>query len=621
MSSIQNVSQRQLTIQVGSHIDDQNLSKTQTSLRSLETGDRLQGKIISMSDDGQGKSAMINIGGDEVISAKLSDGMALKEGQYVSFEVRGTTGQITLTPLFENMTASPTMLKALSAAGLEASNDNINMVKVMMENGASIDKESLTSMHSLISAHEGTDVQTLVQMKSLNIPINDQNIAQFESYKNYEHKVVETIDSIIEDLPEAYNELTQSGDVKAANDMYGKILNMLSGGYTEDSKSILNTENLNQGVLAGGEDADNTSDSLGNGLLNIDAEEINTASIDSQNAGKLQGALQELKTEDNLISDGKDAVLANDLEENPEKTLSINSKEGTASLDTKGDSVQSAVTDKDFVNLLKEIGKDAGLSGSEIDKLLSSSELPDDISPEKIIKELSESYQNSGHVSKEAEEAFQKLFSSDGYNKLIKGAIKDSWLIKPEDVRDKENVENLYQRLNTQAKQLTEALTHSLGSESKLTQNVMNLQNNIDFMNELNHMFHYIQLPLKMSEQDVHGDLYVYSNGKRKFEPGETVSAILHLDMDNLGPLDVYVKMKDNNVKTNFYVADEEVLDLIADNIDILNERLEKRGYSMQARMMLHTDMDDDSEDIPVDEMLGVDKMSLLSINSFDARA
>jgi len=124
-----------------------------------------------------------------------------------------------------------------------------------------------------------------------------------------------------------------------------------------------------------------------------------------------------------------------------------------------------------------------------------------------------------------------------------------------------------------------------------------------------------------MQDQDAHGDLYVYSNGKKKFEPGETVSAILHLDMDNLGPLDVYVKMKENNVKTNFYVADESVLDLIEEHIDMLNERLEKRGYSMQVRTMLHTDIDSDSEDMPVDEMFSVKKVSMLSVTSFDARA
>ena len=134
-----------------------------------------------------------------------------------------------------------------------------------------------------------------------------------------------------------------------------------------------------------------------------------------------------------------------------------------------------------------------------------------------------------------------------------------------------------------------------------------------------NQMFQYVQLPLQMAGQNVHGDLFVYRNKHRKMSEDGSVSAVLHLDMENLGPLDVYVKMKDSKVSTNFYVADESILDLINDNIHILNERLEKRGYTMSVKMMLHDEMD--GQDAAVDEMLDVMKTPLLSTASFDARA
>jgi hypothetical protein len=41
----------------------------------------------------------------------------------------------------------------------------------------------------------------------------------------------------------------------------------------------------------------------------------------------------------------------------------------------------------------------------------------------------------------------------------------------------------------------------------------------------------------------------------------------------------------------------------------------------MEARMMLHTDVDNDSEDMAVSEMLDVKKMPVISMQSFDARA
>ena len=85
MSIIQNLTQNRSVVQVDGRIVNQNAAKTQESPRSLETGDRLSGKIISMSDENGVKNAQIRLGDDTVISAKLQDGMGLREGQTLSF--------------------------------------------------------------------------------------------------------------------------------------------------------------------------------------------------------------------------------------------------------------------------------------------------------------------------------------------------------------------------------------------------------------------------------------------------------------------------------------------------------------------------------------------------------
>ena len=161
---------------------------------------------------------------------------------------------------------------------------------------------------------------------------------------------------------------------------------------------------------------------------------------------------------------------------------------------------------------------------------------------------------------------------------------------------------------------MAEAVNSSSLANSSLGQAANNLSNNLDFMNQLNQMFQYVQLPLQMTGQDVHGDLYVYRNKHKKMSEDGSVSAALHLDMENLGPVDVFVKLLDTKVTTNFYVADDAVLDLINDNIHFLNERLKKRGYTMQVSLKLHDDID--GQDAAVDEMLDVAKTT-----SFDARA
>ncbi len=652
MSNIQ-ITQNRPIVQVDGRIVNQNTAKQSAEVRSLETGDRINGKILSMSNDGGAKNAQIQLGDDVVIQAKLQQGMALKEGQYVSFEVRGTSNnQISLTPLYENTAVDITALKALTAAGLEASQDNVNMVRAMMENGMSIDKDSLNSMHQVVSSFPDTDSSTLVQMKVLNIPINGQNITQFESYKNYEHQVVETMDSIIDELPDAYNQLSSENGLKAANDLYGNILKMLSDGTEAMAKAPqAGTENAQvqdsgaSGIAQEQTAADGISREQAGTTLNPETQTLQEMKEGvALNGENTSGTLEALKGENSsettaaINSDDPSKVIKND---NPDAATELKNDAKTES-GQEQNKVQAALSDmeseaqaannqgnktivlnKDFVNALKELQTQTGTTSPEISRILSQSNTGKEVVADEtaLLKELAEKYAKEADSSENAQKAFSKIFSSNEFNKLMKDQIKDQWLLEPRDVASKENVENFYSRLNAQARQLTETLTNSLGADSKIAQSANSLQNNIDFMNQLNQIFNYIQLPLKMADQDAHGDLYVYSNGRKKFEPGETVSAILHLDMDNLGPVDVYVKMKDTNVKTNFYVADEETIDLIADHIDILNERLNKRGYTMEARMLLHTDQDSDSEDAAVKEMLDVKKMPVISMQSFDARA
>ncbi len=128
-----------------------------------------------------------------------------------------------------------------------------------------------------------------------------------------------------------------------------------------------------------------------------------------------------------------------------------------------------------------------------------------------------------------------------------------------------------------------------------------------------------MQLPLKMLGNNAHGDLYVYTNKKNLAARDGQVSALLHLDMEHLGPLDVYVTMKDKQVATNFTVMDDSILELIEQNIDILNKRLTDRGYSLKAQMHVREEKEDNSV---MQTILHQQKnISVLSQTSFDMRA
>ena len=152
---------------------------------------------------------------------------------------------------------------------------------------------------------------------------------------------------------------------------------------------------------------------------------------------------------------------------------------------------------------------------------------------------------------------------------------------------DKECVKQYYKETAEKGEKL-KALISSFGKETvQLEKPVQNMTQNLRFMQSLNEMFTYIQLPLKLSHEKAHGDLYVYTKKKARGNTEEGVSALLHLDMEHLGPVDVLVRLKEQRVTTNFTLETVELLDFIEQHMELLTERLEKKGYSCQTQVLL----------------------------------
>ena len=561
MTNLSGINNNYTNIRVGGN--EKEVSADSQKQLEIKTGSTIQGKVLTVSNTSEGTIASINVG-DGVIDAKLSDEMGLREGQTLNFLVRGSGERgITLSPLYENISPDQSTLKALTAAGIQINNDTIQMVKEMMEAGLPIDKASLLEMEKNLNMHPNTGISTLVEMKSLNIPITENNIEQFGNYKNYEHQVINDMTEIINELPKVFSELIQNGNDSSAVNLFGTVLKML-GEEQAQAEGTAETGNVqNQDAL----EAENPQ-------AQASAKSVNP--------------------------EGKGSVTENAVLGNTESN-------------TQNSSIK--FTDSFLDNL-----KNLNVSDKTIDMLSGKAGAPNSTDATKLLfKELAASFENADLSDHVEMASWKKLFSSDEYNKMLKDNLESQWLLKPTDVDKKENIENLYQRLGTHAKALAEAVNSTLGQSSLLGQAANNLSHNVDFMNQLNQMFQYVQLPLQMAGKNVHGDLFVYRNKHRKLSEDGSVSAVLHLDMDNLGPVDVYVKLLDTKVTTNFYVMDDDVIDLINDNIHILNERLEKRGYSMQVSCKLHTDTD--GENAAIDDMLDVTRTPILSTASFDARA
>ncbi len=160
-------------------------------------------------------------------------------------------------------------------------------------------------------------------------------------------------------------------------------------------------------------------------------------------------------------------------------------------------------------------------------------------------------------------------------------------------------------------------LTDSLNiSNLDIKSTINRLQDNLQFIRELNDLFMYIQLPIRLKEQDVHGDLYVFTHKNHKHRETENLNVLLHLDMVHLGSMDIHMSMKNHQVNAVFFL-EKSSEQIISQHLNELISLLNDKGYQLQAK----TQISDSKPDF-INDILQQDAPSSITHRySFDIRA
>ncbi|MCR5511725.1 MAG: flagellar hook-length control protein FliK [Lachnospiraceae bacterium] len=598
----------------------------------LSGGDTVTGQILAKS----GNEVQISLGGDSVLTARMDISADLPVGSSVTFQVMGSdTNGITLSPLLTNTDTSSSLNTALMNAGLQIDARNLDMVGSMMERGMSIGKEELIRMNMSLSGIPDADVSDGVTLKSLGISPTADNIEQFHAYRGYEHQVSSAVNDIMEMVPQTIGSMIADGDEASAIAMTRDILDIFTGqGAMEPmSEAELKMSGMEAPVNTVLDPAELTE--LGD-LLSENG--IDPAFAESMARGEV--SLNDVMyIIDDIVNNGAEerAVAADSTTVNAE-AAAVN-EEGAGSPAGLTEAQAKAVTDAPVKDIPLPSGPSAGVSetvkpeqtpaqsenvqnaaaqnpssGSAGLDFLSALK-SDSVDSETLKTALNTAQDVNSHA---ITHGILKLIRSKPMAAILQNAVNNQWKLTPGQVGEDKQVSDLYKRMTEQTNRLLDVLTTRAKEDTPLANSVNDLSKNMNFMNELNNMFNYIQLPMKMSGNDAHGELYVYSNKKNMARPDGNISALLHLDMDNLGTTDVYVTMNNaGHVNTHFYLPDDEALDLIAAHIDELNARIEKRGYSCSSEVSKREEMANIMQEIVDDNKSAVP----ISISNFDARA
>lgn len=551
------------------------LYKLQSEIRDMKPGQTLQGTVVSRN----GNTVQVALGQELTISAKLEQSINLTLGQLMSFEIKSNNGSmLSLSPLYTNTANVETIMRALSAAGLQDTAGNIEMVAAMMEEGMPIDKESILNMSRQLLEFPGQNPVSIIQMTRLELPVTEANIEQFEHYMNANHQILGSAEVIMDELPGVFSELMSEGKTQQAIGFYQNVLDI----FTTSQEDIVILQEPAGQEPAGQETA---------------VGEMAQQVIEHGTGGQVNDILQD--------------ELSNN-------TGQLGAEAGVQNGNGTNDAVawETPVLTRQQWNTIGDLMKELGLEESRTEQI-KNGEIP----PKEILNLIKE-FMPKGSTSDVLPHELRHILDSKEFHMLLKSEIERQWLIEPKNVADPDKVERLYERIRQQSSRLHEALQSVDKGDTSAGKSVQNLQNNVDFMNKMNHVFTYIQLPLKLAGNNAHGDLYVYTNKKNLAAKDGNVSALLHLDMEHLGPLDVYVTMQNQKVNTSFTLYDEGAMDLIEQHIGLLDERLAKRGYDLKAQFqMKESEEETDGEGI-MQTILNQDKnISVLSRTSFDMRA
>ena len=278
---------------------------------------------------------------------------------------------------------------------------------------------------------------------------------------------------------------------------------------------------------------------------------------------------------------GQNQTVSSLSQQNPESVLVGGQNPEPAAVDGHQqppiDAVLSREQQGNLANMLKGF---PGAAGNE--QLLPQGQLNTSLSAGELLQQIMKSLDNGGNLNGNE---VKKLFSSREFKGLMKQAMTEQWMLRPEQLKEEGAVKELYQRLTRQMTELQQALSQAGKEGTALARTAQSVQSNLDFMNQLNQIYTYVQLPLKLQQQNAHSDLYVYTNKKNLRDKEGELSALLHLDLEHLGSTDIYVKMHGSSVQTDFYLADDLSFRLIGNFTEQLVERLKEKGYSCEVNV------------------------------------
>lgn len=536
----------------------------------------------------------LKLANQQTVQGKLEGNPELNIGEIASFKIMDCEKEeVTLLRLNPKVSyEDQTIYKALEEANLPVNETTYTIVKELLANQLPIHKESILQFLRQATQYKDAQISTLIFINKEGLPLTEETVAMLEQYRNHEHRLMSQLSTIGEEminfLQTASKESTDSTLFSFTNHLLTWLENPeTTSSIKEQPTSGLTVTQLPQDLYYISVDLSPDAQTDLIGLFapyGIDEELMNSIADNTISYGDLMNTLFStmLNNEEGmtpLAEFAKQEVVQQLLRKLDDATLLASKQNIAQDNNQQGFSTQTLAAfypAKERLELATML-EPLSLSSEEMANVLTGN-----FSSKQLLQLLKMS-QISNHSS-----TLRSIFSTKSFGRLLESSLLSKILLSPEQLKEENGVTNYYNQLPEKLQQLTN-LTSLLGKEdlaSQLSTGTGQIQENLEFMSQLNQLYPYVQLPLQLKGQATHGELYVYTKKKKALQNSNELSILLHLDMEQLGPIDVHIGMYYRQITTKFYLNDKDTIELIQSQMSTLEDKLLEHGYSFKSEVL-----------------------------------
>ncbi|KNY25417.1 flagellar hook-length control protein FliK [Pseudobacteroides cellulosolvens] len=524
------------------------ISNIDDVLSKLDVGDSLKARVIGISEN----ELVLKLTDGSLLKAASMVPLDLKQGQLVDFIVKNKTdNQLFIETVKEGVQKAETdnIKTALLSMDVKPDDKSMDIANAIKSNNISLDKDTFNNIAQSLKFFKNLSPLKAAFLAANNLSIEEKNISALNSLLGNGTKIGKSLNSLNDifesmddigllvkievNLKKAGFNLEKQGDNSPLNDksqdnLKGSILKEVTKLVDESTKASVNTSLKSiLGKLT--DDGVEGVSQLIKGSTDGDFESLSNKVKDFINKN-----ISNIESSDKPFSDKLNTWLKD-----------------TSSINGKSNGIYNSTDEfvEDIKNLLEKI-KNARAKNDSHEEGMSSSQ-------------SNTNEKEARHISKVLNSLFVRIDSDT--------------------LKDDLHAKNLYKDINSVLDIIRDTVSLSDNAmRDQLLNKTDSMQNMIRFINDLNSHSTFLQLPLKILDQNTNCEIYVLkkNGGKKRIDPGNA-TAYISLETTNIGKVDTLISMNKKNISVNMIVENDSVRDFVKISHNLLYKSLREKGYNL----------------------------------------